>query len=76
MAQIVKEWLQEGMKNRFHTWIGTSESRPYIHLKSGMCWWRLYTVLDSCIYQKFVLILTKNVCTSRCLFTFCEGTWL
>jgi len=31
-AQIVKEWLGWSMKNHFDTWIGTSDSRPWIHL--------------------------------------------
>jgi len=48
-GQRVKEWLERRMKNHFHTWIGSSESRPYSLKVFGMCWRRLYRVLDSCI---------------------------
>jgi len=48
-GQRVKEWLERRMKNHFHTWISSSESRTYSLKVFGMCWRRLYRVLDSCI---------------------------
>jgi len=48
-AQIVNEWFGGSMKNRLHMnwllWVQALNSLKVF----GMCWRRLYRVLDSCI---------------------------
>jgi len=41
--------VERSMKNHLYMWIDSSESRAETHSVFGMCWRRLYRMLDSCI---------------------------
>jgi len=79
------KWLGGSMKNHFHKWIGCVQTLNSLQV-FGMCWRRLYRVLNSCIvntrsWPKNDAPLDGNKCSDvfsikRCIdFFFCILYW-